>query len=123
MNQNTHFLDSSQVYGSDDETAKILRTFSKGALNVTSRKNHHHEMDLLPPDNNSTMKCNLSKAVAGFDPPAHVKCFKAGEMYASWWETLLDLKPKYSNILFQSMNTYIHHSSGCLYFNQFQWNI
>ena len=78
MNQNTHFLDSSQVYGSDDETAKILRTFSKGALNVTSRKGHHG-MDLLPPDNAARDNCTLPKSVSGIDPPSHVKCFKAGE--------------------------------------------
>ena len=77
MNQNTHFLDGSQIYGSYSETAAVLRTFSKGALKVTPRKGHH-DLDLLPPDNEAQTSCALPKFVSGIDPPAHVKCFKAG---------------------------------------------
>ena len=76
MNQLTHLLDNSNVYGSDDEEAKALRTFKSGQLNVTARGGHR--MDLLPPDNNPEMECTLSKNLTGIDPPAEVKCFKAG---------------------------------------------
>lgn len=79
MNQNTHYLDHSNVYGSDDEEARALRTFQGGAMKVTPQKGHH-AMDLLPPDNDPEMNCTLSKRISGIDPPPFVKCFKAGEM-------------------------------------------
>jgi peroxidase len=78
MNQLTHFLDHSNVYGSDNKEAAELRTFKNGALKVTPQKGHH-ELDLLPPDNDPEMNCTLSKAVTGIDRPSDVKCFKAGE--------------------------------------------
>jgi peroxidase len=78
MNQLTHFLDHSNVYGSDDKDAAELRTFKDGALKVTPQKGHH-ELDLLPPDNDPEMNCTLSKAISGIDRPKDVKCFKAGE--------------------------------------------
>ena len=78
MNQLTHFLDHSNVYGSDSEEAAALRTFKNGALKVTPRKGHH-ELDLLPPDNEAEDNCTLSKLVSGIDPPPQVKCFKAGD--------------------------------------------
>lgn len=78
MNQNTHFLDASQIYGSDLDDAADLRTFKGGFLKVTPQKGHH-ELDLLPPDNNAEMDCSLSKAVTGVEPPPEVKCFKAGD--------------------------------------------
>lgn len=74
MNQFTHFLDQSNVYGFDDKSARELRTFEKGALKVTPR----NELDLLPEDEESKVSCTLSKTVSGVDPPADVKCFKAG---------------------------------------------
>ena len=83
MNQNTHFLDLSAVYGSSDEVALEVRTFKNGALNVTRiRKGYHYQMDLLPPDDvgPETSTCALSKAVSGIDPPPEVRCFKAGEL-------------------------------------------
>ena len=79
MNQITHFLDNSQVYGSDSETAVSLRTFNKGGLKVTPRKGHH-DLDLLPPDNQAAAgSCSLPKSVSGIDPPPELKCFKAGD--------------------------------------------
>lgn len=78
MNQITHFLDHSNVYGSDDEEAKSLRTFRDGTLKVTPQKGHH-QLDLLPPDNAAEDNCTLSKRVSGVEPPAIVKCFKAGQ--------------------------------------------
>ncbi|XP_032786422.2 peroxidase [Daphnia magna] len=78
MNQLTHFLDNSNVYGSDDTEAAALRTFENGALKVTPQKGHH-ELDLLPPDNDPEMNCTLPKAVSGVEAPKHIKCFKAGD--------------------------------------------
>ncbi|KAK4008306.1 hypothetical protein OUZ56_013450 [Daphnia magna] len=79
MNGNTHFLDQSNVYGSDVNTAAALRTFEKGQLKVTRRKGHH-ELDLLPPNNATQINCALSKAVSGIHPPPEVRCFKAGDI-------------------------------------------
>lgn len=84
MNQLTHFLDNSNVYGSDDTEAAALRTFENGALKVTPQKGHH-ELDLLPPDNDPEMNCTLPKAVSGVEAPKHIKCFKAGEKLPNNW--------------------------------------
>lgn len=75
-------LDHSNVYGSDEEEAASLRTFHGGQLKVTPRKGHH-ELDLLPPDTNpeTEMDCALSKNFTGVEPPAEIKCFKAGTSY------------------------------------------
>lgn len=86
LNANTHYLDLSLVYGSDDKTAGELRTMENGKLNVTSRKDKGpNERDLLPPsaDNVSALNapCTLAKEVSGIDPPEEVKCFKAGERH------------------------------------------
>ena len=77
MNQVTHFIDHSNVYGSDLNETMGLRTFVGGALNVTTRRGHH-ELPLLPPDENATTNCTLSKNLTGIEPPNDVKCFKAG---------------------------------------------
>lgn len=79
MNQITHLLDHSNVYGSDAEEAASLRTFRGGLLKVTPRKGHH-ELDLLPPDENADtqMDCALSKNFTGVEPSPDIKCFKAG---------------------------------------------
>ena len=84
MNANTHYLDLSLVYGSDDKRAGELRTNENGKLNVTSRRDKGpNELDLLPPlpDNTSPLNapCTLTKEISGIDPPEEVKCFKAGE--------------------------------------------
>ncbi|XP_059350851.1 chorion peroxidase-like [Daphnia carinata] len=75
MNQFTHYLDQSNVYGSDDKLASELRTFQEGKLKAT----HRSDLDLLPADEASKVSCALSKRVSGIDPPAEVKCFKAGD--------------------------------------------
>lgn len=84
MNQNTHFLDLSAVYGSDDELARDLRTFKNGALNVTRRygRGRHCTLDLPPPDDESQeiSTCALSKAVSGIEPSPKIRCFKAGNL-------------------------------------------
>lgn len=77
MNQVTHYLDHSNVYGSDLNDSLALRTFIGGALNVTQRRGHH-ELSLLPPDDAAETNCTLSKNVTGIEPPKEVKCFKAG---------------------------------------------
>ena len=75
MNGNTHFLDLSNVYGSDDAAAAELRTFVKGGLKV-NHQNHH--LDLLPPDMKTDTNCTLSKPVSAVAVPVKVQCFKAG---------------------------------------------
>ncbi len=89
MNDNTHLLDLSNVYGSDAKVTRELRTHKKGSLNVTSQReiNSGHPvkrvgLDFLPYDEaegTGISSCALSKGITGKDPSAHVKCFKAGE--------------------------------------------
>ena len=71
MNQNTAFIDASQVYGSDKCDADDLREASDGRLNVTlpHRGRGKH---LLP----KTGQNNECKAASGF-------CFKGGDARAS----------------------------------------
>ena len=71
MNQNTAFIDASQVYGSDKCDADDLREGSDGRLNVTlpHRGRGKH---LLP----KTGQNNECKAASGF-------CFKGGDARAS----------------------------------------
>ncbi|EFX80428.1 hypothetical protein DAPPUDRAFT_304119 [Daphnia pulex] len=59
-NINTHFLDLSPVYGSDDEVASDLRTFQKGSLKATPgpKKGYYYEKDLMPADNETTLDCD-----------------------------------------------------------------
>ena len=79
MNQLSHFLDNSNVYGSDDDEARELRTLRNGAMKVTPEL-EYYDLDLLPPDNDTEQDCALSKEVSGIDPPPFVKCFKAGKI-------------------------------------------
>ena len=83
MNDNTHFLDASPVYGSDDRKARDLRSpDNQGHLRVThfwKFPTGHHQFDLLPADEEIDASCALSRAVSGIDPPNHVKCFDAGD--------------------------------------------
>jgi len=82
MNQVTHFMDQSNVYGSDLNETLSLRTLTGGALKITPRRGHHG-LALLPPDENATTNCTLSKNVTGIEPPKEVKCFKAGARFNS----------------------------------------
>ena len=77
MNQITHFLDASNVYGSNDEEARELRSFQGGQLKVTSRS-HHGELDLLPPDNTPDMECVRANGNRTSPLNKQFKCFKAG---------------------------------------------
>lgn len=79
LNDNTHFLDLSLVYGSDDKTADELRTKEKGKLKINSPRSDH-ESALLPPGENPLGRpCSLAREVSGINPPADIKCFAAGD--------------------------------------------
>lgn len=80
MNGNTHFLDQSNVYGSDEKQSAAVRTFQNGTLKSTPQKGHQG-LDLLPSDDSADTNCTLSKDVSGLDPPDDVRCFKSGERY------------------------------------------
>ena len=66
LNQNTAFLDASQIYGSDLCIAYSLRSFSGGKLNVTS--NPIRGKDLLP-QSHHVKDCESDSG----------KCFQAGK--------------------------------------------
>ncbi|KAK4008470.1 hypothetical protein OUZ56_013610 [Daphnia magna] len=78
MNGNTHFLDQSNVYGSDEKQSAAVRTFQNGTLKSTPQKGHQG-LDLLPSDDSADTNCTLSKDVSGIDPPDDVRCFKSGD--------------------------------------------
>lgn len=85
LNDNTHFLDLSLVYGSDDKTADELRTKEKGKLKINSPRSDH-ESALLPPGENPLGRpCSLAREVSGINPPADIKCFAAGARYAHFF--------------------------------------
>ncbi|XP_069178968.1 chorion peroxidase [Procambarus clarkii] len=63
MNQITHYLDGSNIYGSSDEEEQELRAFRGGLLRVQER-------NLLPPDNDA-MECESLRE--------GLPCFKAGD--------------------------------------------
>ena len=74
MNQITHYLDGSTVYGSDDEDAKELRKFSGGLLKI---HNPSHGKGLLPQEEEKgENECQISKQKQERD---NFKCFKAGD--------------------------------------------
>ncbi|GAU91528.1 hypothetical protein RvY_03764 [Ramazzottius varieornatus] len=71
MNQNTHFIDMSQVYGSSVEDNAVLRAGERGGLRInTSPLAVEFRMMLLPPDKD-TLDCQrLDESRA---------CFKSGD--------------------------------------------
>ncbi|KAI9554243.1 hypothetical protein GHT06_019515 [Daphnia sinensis] len=82
LNDNTHFIDLSLVYGSNDKLASELRTRVNGELNVTLKQGRgFHKFDLLPPNEGSPLHapCTLPREVSGVEPPSNVRCFKAGD--------------------------------------------
>lgn len=82
MNQITHFLDNSNVYGSDDEEAASLRTFNRGLMAITPQSGHD-DLGLLPPDENPDMECQINRNITGVDPNPEHRCFKAGDSRAN----------------------------------------
>ena len=86
MNQLTHWLDASNVYGSDDHEAKLLRSGSGGKLKVTNEGNE----DMLPkcdkyPELMETAKNENDKKgleVCHTEPPNCGKdCFAGGTYF------------------------------------------
>ena len=73
MNQITHFLDGSMVYGSDDEDGEELRQ-SRGGL----MKTHGNGKGLLPQEEESGggEECQIAKRSQEREGR---KCFKAGD--------------------------------------------
>lgn len=63
LNQNTHFLDASQVYGSDKSSSDSLRTFSEGLMKTNS--------DLLPSNSGPNAGCTITVQSR--------PCFRAGD--------------------------------------------
>ena len=87
MNQITHWLDASNVYGSTDREARILRTFRYGLL-VDSSENGSPKIDLLPKcdqgdefQEDLPKACHLCEALT-IDPDG--SCFAAGTIYKSY---------------------------------------
>ncbi|CAG0923789.1 unnamed protein product [Notodromas monacha] len=67
MDQITHFIDASNVYASEDDEARELRTFRGGRLKVTQVG----DKDLLPLNTDMMDECT--------DPQKNLFCFKAGD--------------------------------------------
>ena len=76
MNQITHFLDSSNVYGSDDEDVKALREY-KGGLLKTYKPDQHGDRTLLPQEGEEGKdECQIEEAQQTRE---NRKCFVAGK--------------------------------------------
>ena len=71
MNQLTHYLDASAVYGSTKREENDLRLLSDGLLKVTQHGNRRPDKGLLPPNDEENGECDANK---GLD------CFKAGKL-------------------------------------------
>lgn len=69
MNQATHFLDGSNIYGANSYDAAGLRERTGGLLKTSSVEGEEH----LPLATNPTEKCLVDSSSA--------TCFKAGEFY------------------------------------------
>ncbi|GMS96928.1 hypothetical protein PENTCL1PPCAC_19103, partial [Pristionchus entomophagus] len=84
INQNSHFLDLSQVYGSTDCVAKSLRTFQDGQMKMYVTDVHN-----LPPQNINDINCQSQKS-----SPASL-CFLAGDSRNSLQPGLISLHTVY----------------------------
>ncbi|KAL3886206.1 hypothetical protein ACJMK2_026215 [Sinanodonta woodiana] len=82
LNQNTHYIDGSQIYGSDVATSNSLRTFVGGKLQTGADPNIPN---LLPKDLNNNANCHLPSA------NSNVKCFLAGDVRANQQPALISL--------------------------------
>lgn len=71
VNQATHYLDASQLYGCDKRKSDSLRSFVNGQLEVTSR----HSQSFLPLSENPTQDCQVISGEA--------VCFASGESTSS----------------------------------------
>ena len=76
MNQITHFLDSSNVYGSDLEDEKKLREF-KGGLLMTYKPETSSDRSLLPQEEGEEKdECEIPETQQELE---NRKCFRAGD--------------------------------------------
>lgn len=66
LNQNTHYLDASQIYGSDMKTMKNLREHKKGLMKMTG--------ETLPQDRENAAGCRLP-----FYNIPSIYCFQGGD--------------------------------------------
>ncbi|XP_060553491.1 peroxidase-like isoform X2 [Ruditapes philippinarum] len=77
LNQNTHFLDGSLVYGSDKATSDGLRTFTGGLLKTSAAD------DLLPQNSGANAGCTITVASR--------PCFRAGDPRVNQQPALISL--------------------------------
>lgn len=82
-NTNTHFLDASQIYGSNSITMRGLRNGTKGLMSIFPDSKNG---DLLPQDIANTVKCPLPNP-----NPNKIYCFKAGDTRANDQPTIITL--------------------------------
>ena len=77
MNQITGFHDGSNVYGSDDEDEKALRSYKKGLLKTYTPNTETRT--LLPQEESEDAKaeCEITETLQDLE---NQKCFKAGEI-------------------------------------------
>ena len=74
MNQITHFLDGSNVYGSDDEDAGDLRQYSGGLMKSYSGNGNAKELLPQTEGDQESEECQISDTAQTFEDK---KCFKA----------------------------------------------
>ncbi|KAK3605230.1 hypothetical protein CHS0354_038666 [Potamilus streckersoni] len=82
LNQNTHYIDGSQIYGSDEQTSNSLRTFTGGKLQTGADPTIPN---LLPKDTANAANCILPAS------NANVKCFLAGDVRVNQHPALISL--------------------------------
>ncbi|KAL5020228.1 hypothetical protein ScPMuIL_003120 [Solemya velum] len=83
LNQNTHFIDASQIYGSDSTTSNSLRLLSGGKILLLSASLESGTK--LPKDTSNTAGCILPSS------NVNVKCFRAGDVRANQQPALATL--------------------------------
>ncbi|KAL3886200.1 hypothetical protein ACJMK2_026209 [Sinanodonta woodiana] len=71
LNQNTHYIDGSQIYGSDKSTSDSLRSFTGGTLKTGLDPDIPN---MLPKDTNNSANCILPQL------SSNVQCFMAGDV-------------------------------------------
>jgi hypothetical protein len=72
MNQATHHLDGSMIYGTTAENAWALRTFSNGQLSSEIKNGHEY----LPRAEKPLQQCQVSSNTSA--------CYKSGELMERW---------------------------------------
>jgi hypothetical protein len=68
MNQATHYLDGSMIYGTTDERAWSLRTFSDGQLSSDLKNGHEY----MPQADKPLQHCQVSSNTSA--------CYKSGNL-------------------------------------------